>query len=175
MRKSGNPQWRQYILVNKFALGLLLCGINVAAFAQTLSGPGPALNMLQQIQGAWRSSCHPQPEKLGSGFQEIRLTVSFTHFTFSTEEFDEPDCLVKRHSSKSRYRFVLRDPLITQSREPAFAVDFQVEEIPPGIAPIHPANILSYKSGNLYLGESTTADAQERLQKLDQAVFFSRR
>jgi hypothetical protein len=175
MRKSGSRQWRRYFLVNKFAFGALLCGMSAATVAQTFSSPGPALNMLQQIQGGWRSSCHPQPAALGSGFQQIRLTVQFTHFTFLTEEFDEPDCRIKRAGNKSRYRFALREPFVTESQEKVFAIDFQPEEISPGVSPIYPLNIVSYKSGKLYLGEPSASDVQERLQKLDRAVFFSRR
>lgn len=174
MRKSGNPPWRRYFSMNKFALCLVLFALSFAAGAQTLSTPGPGLEVLRQIQGAWRSACHPQPADLGSGFQQIRLNVQFTHFTFTTEEFDEPDCRIKRASSKSRYRFVLRDPFLNKAQEKVFAIDFHAEEIPPGVAPVHPLNILSYKSGTLHLGDASSAGPEDRLQKLDRTLLFSR-
>ncbi len=160
--------------MNKFALSLVLFALSCAASAQTLSTPGPGLEALRQIQGTWRSACHPQPADLGSGFQQIRLNVQFTHFTFTTEEFDEPDCRIKRASSKSRYRFVLRDPFLNKAQEQVFAIDFHVEEIPPGAAPVPSQNILSYKSGTLRLGDPSSASADERLQKLDHSLLFSR-
>ena len=174
MRKSGNPLWRRYSSMNKLAHCLVLVALSCAAGAQTLSTPGPGLEALRQIQGTWRSACHPQPADLGSGFQQIRLHVQFTHFTFTTEEFDEPDCRVKRASSKSRYRFVLRDPFLNKSQEQVFAIDFQAEEIPPGAAHVPAHNILSYKSGTLRLGDPSSASPDERLQKLDHSLLFSR-
>jgi hypothetical protein len=174
MRKSGNPPWRRYSSMTKFALCSVLVGLSAAAGAQTLTSPGPTLEVMRQIQGAWRSECHPQPTDLGSGFQQIRLQVQFTHFTFTTEEYDEPDCRIKRASSKSRYRFVLREPFLNKAQEQVFAIDFQVEEIPPGVSPVHPQNILSYKSGTLRIGDPKSARPDERLQKLDRSLLFSR-
>lgn len=128
--------------------------------------------MLQQIQGAWRSGCHPIVS--GARYRQIKLAVSFTHFVFTADEFAEPDCLVKRNSRKSRYRFILRGPFVTATNNEVFAIDFRAEEIPADSTPLYPLNIVKYESGTLRLGSPPMTETKERLQLLDRELVFSR-
>jgi hypothetical protein len=155
----------------RFAVILFVGLLCPAAFAQ-MSQPGPALNMLQQMQGVWRSNC--QPFISGARYQQTKLVVSFTHFAFTTDEFAEPDCRIKRASHKARYRFILRDPFVTLTNIEVFAIDFRPEEISSGISLLHPQNIVKYESGTLRLGSPPVAETEERLQLLDRELIFSR-
>ena len=150
-------------------LSLALCSFSAQA---QISEPGPGLNILQQMQGAWRSKCHALVS--GSRYQEIRLQVSFTHLTVTADEFEEPDCLIKRATHNARYRFILRDPFVTLKNIPVFAIDFRPEEISPGIAPLHALNIVQYESGTLRLGSPPAVETQDRLQLLDRELIFFR-
>lgn len=137
-----------------------------------MSEPGPALNMLQQMQGTWRSPCHPVVS--GSRYQQIRLVVSFTHFVFTTDEFAEPDCLIKRATHKARYRFILRDPFVTLANTEVFAIDFLPVETPSGAPTLYLQNIVKYENGTLRLGSPPVTEMSERLQLLDRELIFSR-
>lgn len=137
-----------------------------------MSEPGPALNMLQQMQGAWRSDCHAMVS--GSRYREIRLQVNFTHFIVTAEEFAEPDCRIMRATHKARYHFILRDPFVTLKNIEVFAIDFLPEELSPEIAPLHPLNIIKYESGTLRLGSPPAVETPARLQLLDHELMFSR-
>lgn len=153
---------------------MLLFGLSIcspAALAQ-MSEPGPGLNMLQQIQGAWRSECHALVS--GSRYQEVRLQVNFTHFIWKFEEFAEPDCRITRATHKARYRFVLRDPFVTLKNIEVFAIDLRPEEISSAITPLHTLNIVKYENGTLRLGAPPATETQERLQLLDRDLIFSR-
>lgn len=127
--------------------------------------------MLRQIQGSWRSDCVAVAK---SRYQETKVKVSFTHFAFTTVEFSEPDCIVPRSTYKTRYRFVLREPLVTEANTEAFAIDFSPEEIAREVPNLHPLNIIQYKNGTLRLGSPPVLDTQERLQNLDRELIFSR-
>lgn len=152
-------------------LVVVIASVCVPAFAQ-MTKPGPSLNMLQQIQGSWRSGC--LAAETGSRYQQTKLAVSFTHFTFRVDEFAEPDCRVSRSTVKSRYRFVLRDPLTTPSNTDVFAIDFLAEDVPSGSSALYPLNIIQYESGTLRLGAPPLLEVEERLQRLDRELVFSR-
>lgn len=152
--------------------GFLLFGLVCpSAFAQLLK-PGPELRVLQQIQGTWRDTCRAIAS--GSRYQQTKLIVGYTHFVFATDEFSEPDCRIKRTSHQARYRFVLREPLITQANEEVFAIDFQPEEVSSGFPRLYPLNIIKYERGTLRLGSPPVVETSERLQRLDREQLFSR-
>lgn len=153
---------------------LAFCWSVSSVFAQSYSEPGPALNMLEQIQGRWRSQCRPVAEGPGYGYEQTSLTVSFTHFTFVTDIFENSECLVKKTTHASRYRFILREPLMTATGKQAFAIDFQLDNSQDRHFKLHPFNIVGYESGTLRLGEPPVVDSTERLQKLDRELVFSR-
>lgn len=152
-------------------LMLAIACVGAPAYGQ-LTKPGPSLNMLQQIQGSWRSDC--LAVATGARYQQTKLVVSFTHFTFTLDEFSEPDCRVSRSTAKSRYRFVLRDPLTTPSNIDVFAIDFLAEDVPSGSSALYPLNIIQYESGTLRLGAPPLLEVEERLQRLDRELVFSR-
>ena len=158
-------------------IGLLLLFLSnmPVASAQSYAEPGPGLNMLQHIQGRWRSPCRPVDDGPDFGYEQINLSVNFTHFTVVTEVFENSRCLVKKASHTLRYRFILREPIQTPSGEDVFGIDFRPEDADVmGHHLLHPLNIVSYKSGTLRLGEPPVVESAERLQKLDRELIFSR-
>lgn len=163
-------------LVNKrsqaFGLIALILGLLGPPALAQISKPGPELNMLQQMQGTWRGNCHPVISS--SRYQQTKLVVSFTHFAFTTDEFTEPDCRIKRATYKSRYRFILRAPFVTPANTEVFAIDLRPEEISSGIPTLHSLNIVKYESGTLRLGSPPAVETKERLQLLDRELIFSR-
>lgn len=132
------------------------------------------LDMLQRIQGRWRSECRPLDSGARHGYQQTRLVVSLTHFTFSTVEYANAQCLTERSRWQAKYRFVLGGPLQTRDGKVAFAIDFAAGETPTGAGTLYPYNLVHYDSGQLRLGQSPVAPSRERLQQLDYSLTFTR-
>jgi len=132
------------------------------------------LDMLQRIQGRWRSDCRPVDDGPGHGYQQTRLVVSFTHFTFSTIEYANAQCLTERSRWQAKYRFVLGSPLQTRDSKVAFAIDFSSGEIPSAVETLYPNNLVYSQSGVLLLGQAPLNPSTERLQQLDYSRAFSR-
>lgn len=158
----------------------LVCGLVslllvLPAYGQVLTGPGQHLDVLQKIQGRWKSDCHPVEAGPRYGYQRINLIVTFTHFKFSIDEYPAADCMVKRSTSDSHFRYVLRGPVFARDGTPAFAVDFAVEAEKAGHMKLYPFNILNYKAGVLRLGEPPVVETTDRLQELDPNLQFTRR
>jgi hypothetical protein len=132
------------------------------------------LDMLQKIQGRWRSECRPADAGINGSYQQTRLVVSYTHFTFSTVVYANEKCLTERSRWQAKYRFVLGSPVETRDGKMAFAIDFSSPEDPSGMGNLYPQNIVHYDSGVLHLGRAPALPSQERLQNLDYALPFTR-
>jgi hypothetical protein len=132
------------------------------------------LDMLQRIQGRWRSECRPVDSGAHYGYQQTRLVVSFTHFTFSTIEYANAQCLTERSRWQAKYRFVLGGSLLTGDGKVAFAIDFSASEGPAPAGTLYPLNLVHYQSGVLRLGLAPANPSQERLQQLDYSLAFAR-
>lgn len=132
------------------------------------------LDMLQRIQGRWRSECRPLDAGARYGYQQTRLVVSFTHFTFSTVEYANAQCLIERSRWLAKYRIVLGSPLLTRDGKTAFAIDFSTAEDPAGLASLYPHNLVHQDSGLLLFGLAPATPSSERLESLDYSVVFRR-
>lgn len=152
----------------------LLCLLGFPALASEREEHEDVLDMLQRIQGRWRSECRPLEAGARFGYQQTRLVVSFTHFTFSTVEYANAQCLTERSRWQVKYRFVLGNPLETSDGKVAFAIDFAASENSAGASRLYPHNIVHYDSGQLRLGLAPVAPSKERLRQLDYSLTFSR-
>ncbi|MBC6906759.1 hypothetical protein DWB84_15000 [Saccharophagus sp. K07] len=158
--------------MKRWIFGWLLILLSAPVYAQVLTGPGTQLDVLQKIQGRWRSDCHPVEAGPRYGYQRINLTVNFTHFKFSVDEFPSAECATPRSTTESRFRFALREPIVARDGTPAFAIDFAAD----GAVKmnLYPLNIIHYKAGTLRLGEPPVVEIEDRLQELDRELIFKR-
>ena|SRR5687768_16415906 len=131
------------------------------------------LDMLQRMQGRWRSECRPVDTGPNHGYQQTRLVVSFTHFTFSTIEYANAQCLTERSRWQAKYRFILGSPLQTHDGKVAFDVDFSSEGAT-GTGALYSHNLVHVQSGILLLGRTPVTPSKERSQQLDYSAVFSR-
>lgn len=132
------------------------------------------LDMLQRMQGRWRSECRPVDAGPNHGYQQTRLVVSFTHFTFSTIEYANAQCLIERSRWQAKYRFILGAPMQTHDGKVAFAIDFSSSGGAAGTGTLYPHNLVHAQSGVLLLGRTPATHSKERSQHLDYSVVFSR-
>lgn len=160
--------------MNRVVVLALLFFLVVSASASERLDSAETLAMLQNIQGRWRSDCRPLDSGAQFGYQQTRLVVSFTHFTFSTVEYANAHCLSERSRWQSKYRFILGAPLLTRDGKEVFAIDFAESEDPSGMSTLHARNIIHYHQGTLLLGLPLAQSSAERLQQLDYAHPFSR-
>lgn len=148
--------------------------IGCPAYSQILPQSGSNLDLLQKIQGRWSSKCRPLDAGARFGYQQTLLVVSFTHFTFTVEEFPTGDCVSKHLARSDKYRFILREPVLIQGQHKGFTVDFsRDEEFEPAIF-LYPLNIIHYEAGTLRLGEPPVVETEGRLHKLDRDLVFTR-
>lgn len=175
MRKSGRVRWRRYFSVanvnpGKVLVAWVLVSLAATAYARQSVSPGAVVDVLQRMQGSWKTEC----TAIENAGRQQHLTVTFTHITVSRREFSGTECRVERQRSQRRYRFTLTEPVITTGGDRAYALNLSEDVVAgSGVEPFQ-LNLIRVEAGKLVLGDPEFSPARVRPDRLDHRTVFTR-
>ncbi len=174
MRKSGRVRWRRYFSVanirpGKALIALVLVSLAATAAARQSVSPGAAVDVLQRMQGRWKTECAANE----NASQQKHLAVTFTHMVVSDREFTDRECRIEHQRSQRRFRFTLTEPVITTGGERAYALNLSEDAAGSGVEPFQ-LNLVRVEAGKLVLGDPEFSPAGVRPIGLDYRTVFIR-
>lgn len=140
----------------------------VVAARQSVS-PGAVVDVLQRMQGKWKTECTADNDIS----RQQHLAVTFTHIEVSRTEFSDSECRLERQRLKTRFRFTLTEPIITQNGDRAFALNL-IEEAGTEGSDAARLNLIRVAAGKLVLGDPEFSPTQKRPSHLDYRTVFTR-
>lgn len=153
----------------KVLLTFVLLSLTAQALARQTVTSGAMVDMLQRMQGKWKTEC----AVIGDTSRQQHLSVTFTHMVVSRQEFSDTECRLERQRLQRRYRFTLTDTVITTGGERAYALNLAEDGADEGRESGW-FNLIRVDAGKLLLGDPEFSPTQTRPNRLDHSTVFAR-